>query len=313
MKNTPPFQAAMWPTLFRKLIPMEGKWERVELPDGDFLDLVWDKENAEDVSKPIVLFLHGLAGNIHSPYATGLMKAFSKKGWRPVLMHFRGCSGDANRLPRGYHSGDTEDAAFIVQYIIKKYPSVPIAGVGISVGGNVLLKWMGETGSSNPLIAAVAVSVPFELAAVADRFMLGASRIYQWRLLSRIKNDMFLKFKNIDCPFDIHILNRIENFWEFDDKITAPIHGFKDVHEYYRHSSSKQYLKNIAVPTLIIHSRDDPFMRPETIPTQEELAPCIQLDLTERGGHVGFIYGNVPGVARFWLEERIPEFLSLII
>ncbi len=296
----------VWSTLFRKPVRLKQKWERIELPDGDFLDLVWDAENIDE-KKPIVLLLHGLGGDIHSPYVTGLMKSLSQGGTRPVLMHFRGCSGTSNRLARSYHSGDTKDLAFVVDYL--KTKSDQVSAVGISLGGNVLLKWLGETGAQNPLFKAAAVSVPFELKTVADRFMQGVSRIYQSRLLRVLKKNMVKKFKQVKAPFDLSILKNIDSFWEFDDKITARLHGFKNVKEYYKIASSRQYLKNITVPTLIIHSMDDPFMTIEAVPFPSELSSSTRMILTEKGGHVGFITGNIPGNAEYWLEKKIPEFI----
>lgn len=306
-----PHAQTMWPTFFRCKTKIKELWDRVELPDGDFIDLVWDRDNAEQSGAPIVLLFHGLGGDIESPYVSGLMKAISKKGWRPVLMHFRGSSGVPNRLSRWYHSGETEDMAYIVDRLQKVNPGVPIAAVGVSLGGNALLKWLGETGVSNPLTTAVAVSVPFILSSVADRFQKGISRLYQWWLIRRLKKDTIEKFQHIPAPFDINKVSSINSFWEYDDLITAPLHGFKNVHDYYQKCSSRQYLSAIHVPTLIIHAKDDPFMTPDVIPSHSELSENVQMDLSEKGGHVGFISGNSPGHPRYWLEERIPEFLSM--
>jgi predicted alpha/beta-fold hydrolase len=303
----------VWATFFRRPPAFKQLWDRFELPDGDFIDLVWDRDNATQSGAPIVLILHGLGGNIASPYAMGLMKTISKKGWRPALMHFRGSSGIHNRLARGYHSGETEDMAYIIERLQKANPGVPIAAIGISIGGNALLKWLGETGADNPLKCTVAVSVPFVLKLVAEKLQRGLSCMYQRHLLKGLKKDMKEKFLHIPCPFDYDRIDKIKNFWEFDDWITAPLHGFKDVHDYYEKSSCRQYLSKISVPTLIIHAKDDPFMTPDAIPDKSELSETIQLILTDKGGHVGFIEGSIPGMPQYWLEKTIPTHLSFYL
>lgn len=301
-----PHGQTMWPSLFRRRKPLKATWERVELADGDFIDLAWGGTPTKE--QPIVLILHGLGGNVSSPYASGLMKALIKQGMMPVLIHCRGCSGEPNRYARSYHSGDTGDLAFVVEKLIKTHPI--IYAVGFSMGGNVLLKWLGETGTKNPLSKAVAVSVPFLLNVVADRINTGFSRVYQKNLLNELKKGMRRKFKKIACPFDITLIDRVNNFWEFDDQITAPLHGFKGVKDYYKRSSCRQYLKGITVPTLIIQSMDDPFMTIEAVPYPSELSSSTTMILTEKGGHVGFISGKFPGLPEYWLEKVIPEFLS---
>ena len=304
-----PHAQTVWSTLFRKPDEMNELWERVELSDGDFLDLVWDKDNANQYEKPIIVLLHGLGGNIQSTYAKGLMKAISHLGMRPVLMQFRGASGVPNRLPRGYHSGETGDVAFIINFL-KERCEGHIGCVGISIGANMLIKWLGETGVQNPLKVAVAVSPPFELASVANKLMQGFSRVYQWWLLRKLIKDKKIKFSRMASPIDLSGLDKVANFWEYDDMITAPMFGFADVQDYYKKSSCRQFLPNIAVPTLIIHAKDDPFMTPEAIPDKNELSDTTQLELSLHGGHVGFISGNVIGKAVYWLEHRIPSFLK---
>lgn len=301
---------SIWPTIVPRIITFQESWERIELPDGDFIDIVWNQANKEDTQKPIVVILHGLGGSLQSTYAKGLIQALSINNLRPVFMHYRGCSGVPNRLPRGYHSGDTGDIAFLVDYLRKTHNPPAIGAIGVSLGGNVLLKWLGETGTANPLDAIVAVSPPFELPSVANRLMHGFSRIYQWSLIRDLIKKDKIKFQNIPCPFDIKTLDNVRNFWQYDDLVTAPLHGFKDVHEYYRISSCRQYLSGITKPTLIIHSIDDPFMSPDAIPQAEELSKTTTFDLVKFGGHLGFIEGLWPGNAEYWLDKRIPEWLK---
>jgi uncharacterized protein len=305
-----PHAQTIWPALLRIRPSIPERWERVELPDGDFVDCVWDERSFSQTRLPIVLILHGLEGGINSSYSKPLMNSLTGAGFRPVLMHFRSCSGVPNRLDRTYHSGDTEDLEFVVDRLKDEYPDVPLHAIGISIGANVLLKWLGKT-KNLKLESAVAVSVPFLLGPIADRLMQGFSRVYQWYLLKSLKAKYKRKFAGRPCPFDIGKIDSLNNFWEFDDFITAPLHGFKDVHDYYDRSSCRQYLSGIKVPTLILHSKDDSFMTPEIIPSSEELSSSTQMIVTERGGHVGFIYGAIPGWPRYWLDSAIPSFEAL--
>jgi len=295
----------LWPAFFRKLPTVPIRRERFELDDGDFLDLSW----ASGQQGPVVILLHGLEGSFDSHYARGLLHTLTQRGFRAVLMHFRGCNGEPNRLPRSYHSGETGDIAYVVRLIKEREPDTPVAAVGFSLGGNALLKWLGETGKQNPLTAAVAVSVPFELACSADRLEHGFSRLYQYYLINKLKTSIKRKFSTMHCPVDISDLAAVKTFRQFDDRITAPLHGFSGVDDYYALSSSRQYIKGIGIPTLILHARDDPFMTPACIPHESELSPTVTLELNKRGGHVGFTAGSSPLRPIYWLEQRITGFL----
>lgn len=303
-----PHLQTLWPTFCRRPIKnISLEHERFELPDGDFLDLSWVGKERKG---PLVLLLHGLEGSVQSPYAQGMLHAIDQCKWRGVFMHFRGCSGEPNRLPRSYHSGETSDVSLMVKELQKREPNTPIAAVGFSLGGNVLLKWLGETGEQNPLTAAVAVSVPFELHKSADRIQKGFSRLYQRHFLKCLQKRLEYKFQQQSTPVNLPPLSELKTIWEFDDKVTAPLHGFADVHDYYTKSSSRQYLRKIRVPTLLLQAKDDPFMTPDVIPHKHELADCVKLEVTEAGGHVGFISGKFPWRVRYWLEERVPDFLK---
>lgn len=299
-----PHLQTLWATLVRRRPRTALTAERLELPDGDFLDLHW----TPDVGGPIVIVLHGLEGCSRSPYACGLLAALSRLGLRAVVMHFRGCSGEPNRLARSYHSGDTGDLAHLIEVLRAREPHTALAAVGYSLGGNVLLKWLGETGART-LAVAVAVSVPFELAQAAARVDRGFSRVYQWKLLRSMRARVRDKLARMPLPIQTTDLNALRSFRAFDDAVTAPLHGFRDADHYYAVASSRQYLRSIAIPTLILHARDDPFMHEGIIPTRAEVADCVELEIHARGGHVGFIAGRSPFAARYWLEERIPRFL----
>jgi predicted alpha/beta-fold hydrolase len=296
----------VWQTLFRASPALDVRRERLELPDGDFVDLDW----ARAASGPVLLVLHGLEGSVESPYARGMLHAARRRGWRGVLMHFRGCSGEPNRLDRGYHSGDTADLDRVVASLRAREPHTPMAIVGYSLGGNVLLKWLGERGAAAPVAAAAAVSVPFLLDCVADRLAQGASRLYQWWLLRSLRARVERKFAARPAPIDLGAMHRWRTFRSFDDHWTAPLHGFADAADYYRRSSSRPFLRGIRVPTLVVHAIDDPFMTPEVLPAAEELSATTLLEVSPHGGHVGFVAGPWPGRARYWLDERIPAFLA---
>ena len=295
----------LWPYFIRRRIKLSLSRERLELPDNDFVDLCWTDRQ----SGPIVAVFHGLEGSIHSPYALPMLKQIHDAGWRGVFMHFRGCSGEPNRLDRSYHSGDTGDIRFLLQTLAGRFPDTPIFAIGYSLGGNALLKYLGEAGKEAPLKAAVAISVPFLLDNGARRLNKGFSKIYQRHLISQLQEKVLSKFKNRPSPMSINHVTELNTFYEFDNNITAPLHGFQSADDYYSHSSSRQFLKNIRIPTLILHSKNDPFMTPDAIPGEPELSKEVILELSLQGGHVGFIAGKVPGKAVYWLERRIPEFI----
>ncbi len=298
----------LWPTLRRKNINIPLVRERLELPDGDFIDLDWiDKDNKQ---KPLVIVLHGLEGSIDSAYAKGIMHALQQSGYRVVFMHFRSCSGEPSRLPRLYHSGETSDLAFVIKTLIQRDKKAPYAAVGFSLGGSVLLKWLGETKTDNPLSCAVAISVPFLLEKVADRMDSGFSKVYQWHLLRKLRHKVVNMSRDVALPINVKDIQQVNNFWSFDHMVTAPLHGFSSVKDYYARASVRKYLKDINIRTLIIHAINDPFMTPDAIPHDDELSPNIILDILKSGGHVGFVSGLVPGRGKYWLEQRIPEFIQ---
>ncbi len=279
--------------------------ERLELPDGDFVDLDWTLND----SGPLVVLLHGLEGGSRSHYARGMLAALPRHGLRGVLMHFRGCSGEPNRLARAYHSGDTGDIDFLVRTLTAREPHTPLAAIGYSLGGNALLKWLGEQGAAAPVRCAVAVSVPFLLDASAARLNRGLSRIYQRKLLNDLKASVRRKAARLSLPVAVNELDGLTTFHAFDDRITAPLHGFRDARHYYTASSSRQLLNRIRIPTLIVHAADDPFMPESVIPTPDELSDTVEFDLHRHGGHVGFVGGHLPWRPYYWLDDRIPAWL----
>lgn len=286
--------------------------ELLPLPDGDELMLHWGQRPRQQ-GQSLVLILHGLEGNFRSHYVRGLMFSLQQQGFATVLMHFRGCHGEANKLARAYHSGDTEDLAYVLQQLQQRYPAQPLAAVGFSLGGNVLMKYCGEQGAANPLQAAVAVSAPLQLAASAERINQGFSRVYQQYLLKRLKQTMQRKLaRHADFPLALTPadVEQIRSIRQFDQLLTAPLHGFHDADDYYQRASAKPYLAKICRPCLLIHAKDDPFLASSAIPSPQELNPQLHLLLSEYGGHVGFISGGSPWRPHYWLDQVIPAFLQ---
>ena len=291
----------LWAALVRRRAVPSLRPERLELDDGDFLDLAW----AGSDSGPLVVLLHGLEGSVRSKYAASLLQQIAQSGWGGVLMHFRGCSGPANRLDRSYHSGDTDDLSYLLDVLTARFPSRQIMAVGFSLGGNVLLKYLGERGPKAKLSAGAAVSVPFELDAGATRLNQGFSRLYQRHLIASMKRKLRRKFSARCAPIALDKLNQWTTFWAFDNEVTAPLHGFRHVEHYYESSSCRKFLGTIATPTLVLHARDDPFLTQNAIPLGTELSASVRLELSEHGGHVGFVAGGSPLKARYWLDERL--------
>ncbi len=285
--------------------------ETIELDDGDFVDCCWLGE-AEN-NRPVIVLFHGLEGSVESHYISGMMHLLRQRGWASMVMHFRGCSGRPNRLARSYHSGDTGDAGFVLRQLRERFPASPLAAIGYSLGGNMLLKLQGEAGDASLLSAAVSVCAPIRLDLCADRLNRGFSRLYQNHLLKHLKQKVRQKSEYIDYEKLIGMtdsrLRSIDSFWEFDDLITAPLHGFEDVHDYYARSSARQYLNRIQSDTLIIHALDDPFMTPDVVPDDSELSASVELELSETGGHIGFVSGSLLR-PDYWLPQRIVDFLS---
>jgi len=299
-----PHLQTLWPSLTRRRPRLQTQRERVELSDGDFIDLDWS--GPQDA--PIVLLMHGLEGSINSPYARGIMAQLNRLGLRTCLMHFRGCSEEPNRLPIAYHSGKTDDPARIALHIRQKHREL-FGAIGVSLGGNVLLKWLGEMGDKSIFERAAVMSVPFRLNDAALRLRRGLSRLYERHLVSSLQRSYLEKFSRLPSPLDVDV-RQLSTFRQFDDQVTAVLHGFKGVDDYYTRCSSRQFIPAIRTPTLILHARDDPFMFPDTPPTASELPVQVTLELTQHGGHVGFISGSFPGLAEYWGEARLAQWFT---
>ena len=323
VKLPPPFKPAWWlrnchlQTIAAKYLAphrdLHTDIEMLALPDGDHIQLNWTVSPELAADKPIVIVLHGLEGNIHSHYAAGMLDALKRKGFIGVLMHFRGCNGVANRLPRAYHSGDTADLAYLVAQIQLRYAGRELAAVGFSLGGNVLVKYCGEQGTQCVLKAAIAVSAPLALAPSAERINQGGSKVYQQYLLGRLKATMMRKLdrhKDFPLPVSKAQILALKTIRDFDDLLTAPLHGFHNADDYYHKSSGKAFLKQVRVPLLLVHAKDDPFLSPAVLPKADEIPPNVQLLLSSHGGHVGFVTGKKLLKAEYYLEQQLPCYLA---
>ncbi len=292
----------IWANTVKSYSSVKSSSERVELPDGDFVDLEWSPPGELGV----VLLLHGLEGGADSSYIKAIFSQLTKSNFQAVLLQFRGCSGVPNRLTRTYHSGHTSDLDYVAQLIVKRLGKLS-AVIGYSLGGNVLLKWLGESNKSGLADRALAVSVPFDLAKSATRLDQGFSRIYRNRLIRSLQNKYILKAGKNELPCTIEEIRRLKSFWSFDEKLTAPIHGFSSAEDYYTQSSCQYYLNKVSIPTLIIQSKDDPFLSEDALPKESDLSPHVHLILTDKGGHVAFLEKNG---TKSYLTSNIMKFIS---
>ncbi len=304
-----PHLQTMWPALARSPARVALHNERLELPDGDFLKCTWTPRHAQG---PIVVILHGLGGSANSVYAKAMLHAVSAKKWTGVLMHFRGAGGEPNRLLCSYHSGKTDDIAYFTSLLKRRYPDRPIFVVGYSLGGNVLLKWMGESEGNNPVAGAAAISVPFDLALASNRMSTGWSRVYQRRILRGLLNDTRLKADILKEAVDVKRALKVQELWEFDALVTAPIHGFSSVDDYYSRCSAKHFLSTIKTPTFILHAKDDPFMTQACIPTEDMLSDHVTLELSKQGGHVGFVAAGSQNKPKYVIEDKVLDYFTTL-
>lgn len=296
--------ATIYPSLFRQIGGVEYQRERLFTPDADFLDLDWSRTG----SNRLVVALHGLEGSSQSQYIKGIVRIFNDHRWDAVALNFRSCSGELNWQRRMYHSGETTDLDFVLNTILDRHQYETIVLVGFSLGGNVALKYGGEKGAAlSPVVKKiVGVSVPMELASCSVKIERRANFFY----INRFMNDLKQKFRrkqHLYPDIDAERIYRARGFSDFDDAFTAPVHGFSSAEDYWKRSSSRQFLSHIAVPTLIINARDDSFLSEKAYPYEEVSAnPHLQLLTPRFGGHVGFHQRHPRGY--YWTEERIIAF-----
>ena len=284
--------------------------ERLELPDGDRIELhtVGPSEAARRL-----LLLHGLEGSIASHYVRRILALAASSGWGATLMVFRGCGSTPNAARRFYHSGETSDLDFVFRTLRDRWPSSRWHCIGVSLGGNVLLKWLGERGESSGVRSAAAVSVPFDLAAGARHISRGFARLYDRNFLRTLRGKALVKLSVYPDLFDRRALERARSVFEFDDAVTAPVHGFTDANDYYARSSSLGFLSRIRVPTLLLSAEDDPFLPARVLTSVAAAArtnPALQVEFHAHGGHVGFVAGRIPGKPEYFAERRTFRFFD---
>jgi len=301
----------MWGKFFRRSGLDRLRFDHLAAPDGDVLTVA-SRETPD--SGPRLLILHGLEGGVASHYVGGLWAVAREHGWQPHLLLFRTCDGRMNLARRTYHSGETTDLGFVVRHFLDESPARPICLVGVSLGGNVMLKWLGEQGGQAPSMVrgAVAVSTPFDLARSSRAIGSGFARVYEWNFLRSLKRKASEKLQQYPDVCVADTLASVSSMWEFDDRFTAPLHGFADAAEYYDRCSSIRFLDLIRCPTLLLSAHDDPFYTSDVLTDVARIAegnPHLTLEFHPHGGHVGFV-GGAPWRPTYYVERRVADFLA---
>jgi len=298
----------IYASLFAAAPPVDYRRERWDTPDGDFVDVDFIDG---PVDAPSVHLFHGLEGSSRSHYARVLMHAVRARGWRGSVLNFRGCSGEANRMPRAYHSGDSGEVDWVMRRMKGRLGAAPLYAAGVSLGGNALLKWLGEAGveAKHFVNAASAISAPMDLMSGGDALGKGFPLVYARHFLVTLKRKSRGMIERHPGLFDAAAVERSRTLRDFDNAFTAPVHGFRDTDDYWTRSSAKPWLRAVRVPTLVINARDDPFMPESALPTEREVADAVTLEFTAKGGHVGFVSGRFPGQID-WLPRRLLHFFE---
>ncbi|MBL0938891.1 MAG: alpha/beta fold hydrolase [Gemmatimonadaceae bacterium] len=290
--------------------------ERWDTPDGDFVELVRLK-GPTDPATPRLLLLHGLEGGLHSHYVRAMFREAQARGWAADLLLFRSCGSEPNRLPRSYHSGETSDPLWVITQLRQTFPSAPLGVVGVSLGGNVLCKLLGELGerAASLIRGAAAMSVPYDLARASRQIGRSFGTVYEQFFLKSLIPKALGKINRHAELAGLHPVSRVRTLWDFDDAFTAPVHGFASAADYYARASSLPYLDQIAVPTLLLNAVDDPFLPPEVLSEVQTVvangsSDHVKTEFPARGGHVGFTAGRWPWSAWYYGEWRAAEFLA---
>lgn len=298
----------IYPALFIKIAPPPFRRERWNTPDGDFIDVDFVDGQAD---KPFFVLFHGLEGSSDSHYCKALMNHIAALGWSGAIPHFRGCSGEVNLAPRSYHSGDTAELDWIlrrIKVLTEQRGAHPIYAAGVSLGGNALLRWLGEFQHQAEFIdAACAISTPLDLYAAGTTLGRGFNMIYTRSFLKTLKPKAAQKLKQFPGLFDLDAMLASRNLYEYDNVVTAPLHGFRDADDYWHRASSHHVLDDITVPTLVLNAKNDPFLPHVYLP--QSASRAVTLEYPDHGGHVGFVSGAFPGNLN-WLPQRATSFLQ---
>ena len=300
----------IYPVLLRRP-QVAFRRERIDTPDGDFIDFDWLEAAETRDNVPLVVLFHGLEGNSRSHYARALMAHLSSIGWRGVVPHFRGCSGEPNRRPRAYHSGDYTEVAWMLETLRRLAPDIPLFAVGVSLGGSALLNWLGreEHRAASIIAAAAAVSAPLDLAAAGIAIEQGLNRIYSRHFRGTLVPKAMAMARQFPGTLDAAAIARVDTMYDFDDVVTAPLHGFAGTDDYWKRASSKPWLKAVAIPTLVLNARNDPFIPASSLPARAEAGPAITLEQPDHGGHAGFPEQRFSGRLD-WLPQRLITYFS---
>lgn len=318
MKNSSNYKPAIWlrnghvqsvlPSLFRKVSGVNYKRERIETPDDDFLDLDWSGSG----NKILAVVSHGLEGSSHRAYVKGMVKALNEANIDCVAWNYRSCSGEPNRQLRMYHNGSTDDLDLVVQHSIKKgYENIVL--VGFSMGGNLSLLYLGRQAEQLPaeVKGAVVFSAPVDLTDSSKQLALAANKIYMKRFLKMLHQKVKDKVKLFPDQIDDKGYDQIQSFKDFDDRYTAPLHGFESAEDYWEKCSSGPILNRITIPVLIVNAKDDPFLGADCYPDEQSINENIQIEIPEYGGHVGFIDSGING--KYWSEYRAADFIQKLL
>ncbi len=299
----------IYPSLIRRPA-FSYRRQRIDTPDGDFVDFDW-LEGSGDASAPLLVLFHGLEGSASSHYAAALMRHVHAMGWRGVVPHFRGCSGEPNRLPRAYHSGDYAEVGWMLARVRELVPDVPLYAVGVSLGGSALLNWLGREPrrAATQLCRAAAVSTPLDLNAAGFAIEQGFSRIYSRLFQRTLVPKALIMAQRFPGMLDPAAIRRVDSMHAFDGAVTAPLHGFAGTVDYWTRASSKPWLKHIVVPTLVLNARNDPFIPAHSLPGRAEVGAAVLLEQPEDGGHAGFPASPFPGNLD-WLPARLIQFFT---
>lgn len=297
---------SIFPTFFRQLDDGHLLRERIPTDDGDFLDLDWSRVG----SRTLVVVSHGLEGHSRRPYVLGTVREANRNGWDALAWNFRSCGGDTNLLPRMYHSGATDDLHRVVRHALSQgYEQIHL--VGYSMGGNLSLVYAGREAAELPeeVRSVVAFSVPCDLRSSAYQLAKWQNRVFMWKFLRDLKEKMTIKSQRFPHLVSVEGFDDIRTFKQFDDRYTAPLHGFRDAEDYWAQSSSLRYLPHLRVPTLLVNARNDPFLSPECFPQQLAAGhEFLHLEMPGSGGHVGFIQHTDDQT--YWMEQRAMRFIA---
>jgi predicted alpha/beta-fold hydrolase len=303
----------LWP-LMQARAPVAWRRERIATPDHDFWDFDWlDAPEKDDA--PLVVLFHGLEGNSRSHYACSMMSAVARRGWRGVVPHFRGCGGELNLTPRAYHMGDYNEIANMLAAIRARVPEkTTLYAVGVSLGGSALLNWLGRNGKdatdtlTAAATAAATISTPIDLERSGRAFGEGVNRLYERNFMGTLKSKALAMAKRHPDKIDLRKIAALRTLTDFDDAVTAPLHGFKDVADYRCRASSRPWLNTIETPTLLLNALNDPLVPADSLPDEKETSPCVWLERPDQGGHAGFPAAT--GSTHAWMPQRVLTFFE---